>query len=297
MVDVIDCPGCCDGPRRTTITFNDWRGLDTPGLMNTVSRSYCLEVEEPPDSGRRQPQFDVCSRQRFALGDYGDYSPGNLVCTGNIFEDMPIVGFDHKDPAYCPTAFNVPCPGLGILMYPVEFGDDFALAYRHMDTSLALRQPKRISLPANEHISLLLKALSTRLAGKYLVTTIIQCSDFYTVDRHGNRWGSSDDSPPADSHHFTEARIQTLLCTIASPQVWRRECVCKQRMERFKSIREHFDALVDMSANKQTKDVAIEFFSNLFGLKYLKIYVSWRLFNMSSYLHLPWNVDWQHNNI
>ncbi|KAI6000066.1 hypothetical protein EDD15DRAFT_2236604 [Pisolithus albus] len=199
MVDVVDCPGCCDGPCRTTITFNDWRDLDTPGLMNTVSRSYLLEVDEPLDVDRLQPQFDVCSGQRFTLGDYGDYSPGNFVCTGNIFEDMPTIGLDRKDPAYCPTAFNLPCPGLGILMDRVKFGDDFTLAYRHMDTSLALRQPKRISLPANEHVSLLLKALSTRLAGKYLVTTLIQCSDFYTVDKDGNRWGSSDGESSTNS--------------------------------------------------------------------------------------------------
>ncbi|KAI6019369.1 hypothetical protein PISMIDRAFT_687793 [Pisolithus microcarpus 441] len=95
---------------------------------------------------------------------------------------MPIAGFDRKDPAYCPTVSNVPCPGLGIIMDRMQSGGDFALAYRVRDTSLALRQPKSISHPVNEHVSLLLKALSTRLAGKHLVTAIIQCSDFYTVD-------------------------------------------------------------------------------------------------------------------
>ncbi|KAI6019333.1 hypothetical protein PISMIDRAFT_436862 [Pisolithus microcarpus 441] len=105
---------------------------------------------------------------------------------------MRPTGFDREDPAYCPTVFHVRCPGLGISMDWMKNEDDLALARGSEHTNLALRQPKGISLPANEHVSLLLKALSTRLAGKHLVTATIQCSDFYTVDEDGIRRDSGD---------------------------------------------------------------------------------------------------------
>ncbi|KAI6043150.1 hypothetical protein EDC04DRAFT_3088124 [Pisolithus marmoratus] len=76
----------------------------------------------------------------------------------------------------------------------------------------------------------------------------------------------------------------TPLCTIVSPQVWRRHLACVQRRGQFKSIREHFYALVNMrqltgieahrkSVNKWKKDGAIKFFSDLFCLKYLRNYI------------------------
>ncbi|KAI5985058.1 hypothetical protein EDD15DRAFT_1650942 [Pisolithus albus] len=185
-------------------------------------------------------------------------------------------GFDREDPTYLPTVFHVRCPGFGISMDWMNKEDDLALARGPKRTNLALRQPKGISLPANEHVSLLLKSLSTRLAGKHLVTATIQCSDFYTVDDDGIRRDSGDDSAPADGHHSTEPGILTPLCMIASPQVWRGERFCKQRMERSRSIREHFDAMVDRVHYCTTlgnKPAAIKFFVDLFGLKYLENYI------------------------
>ncbi|KAI6018951.1 hypothetical protein PISMIDRAFT_689018 [Pisolithus microcarpus 441] len=200
---------------------------------------------------------------------------------GNIFEDMRPTGCDPEDPTYCPTVFHVPRRGLGISMGWTRKEDDLILARHSEHTYLALRQPKGISLPANEHVSLLLKALSTRLAGKYLVTAIIRCSDFYMVDKDGNRRDGGDDSAPANGNHSTETGMLTPLPTIASPQVWRIEPPCMQRMEQFRSIREHFDALVDMHRptgdeefdKSAKKHIAIKFFSDLFGLEYLKNYI------------------------
>ncbi|KAI5982512.1 hypothetical protein EDD15DRAFT_114051 [Pisolithus albus] len=173
------------------------------------------------------------------LGDYGDYSSGNLVRTGNIFDDMRPINFDREDPTYCPTVFPVPCPGFGLSMDWMKNEEDLTLARHSEHTYLALRQPKGISLPASEQVSLLLRALFTPLAGKHLVTAIIQCSDFYMVDEDGKRRDLGDDSALANGNHSTEASIFTPLCSIASPQVWRNERVpvCTPRMERFRSIR------------------------------------------------------------
>ncbi|KAI6018947.1 hypothetical protein PISMIDRAFT_678977 [Pisolithus microcarpus 441] len=60
MVDVVECPGCCDGPYRTTITSTDQNGLTMPGLMNIVSRSYSLELDE------KLAWADECCSQRIA---------------------------------------------------------------------------------------------------------------------------------------------------------------------------------------------------------------------------------------
>ncbi|KAI6135389.1 heterokaryon incompatibility protein-domain-containing protein [Pisolithus croceorrhizus] len=61
MVDVVECPGCCDGQCRTTITSHDRYGLTMPGLMTTVSRSYSLELDG------QLAWADKCSGQRIAV--------------------------------------------------------------------------------------------------------------------------------------------------------------------------------------------------------------------------------------
>ncbi|KAI6001747.1 hypothetical protein EDC04DRAFT_1059908 [Pisolithus marmoratus] len=231
MVDVEQCPGCCDGPCGWTTTSNYCGGLRMPGLMNTVPCSYSLTLDG------WEADFSRCSGQRIALGDYGDYSDGILKCTGNVIEDMRTLGINPEDSAYCPVVSQV--SGFGRLK------NELAVAY-HTKTPLALCQLKGISLPANEHFVLLLKALSYRLAGKHLVITIIQCSDLYGTDEGGKRRDSGEDSAADSGNHSTQAGILTPFCKIASPQVWRRELPCMRRRELFESIREHFYGLANM---------------------------------------------------
>ncbi|KAI6042385.1 hypothetical protein EDC04DRAFT_1000199 [Pisolithus marmoratus] len=244
MVDVEQCPGCCNGPCSWTTTSNDCGGLGLPGLMNTVSSSYSLRLDG------WLATFDKCSGQRIALGDY----------------------------AYCPV-FSCASSNekLGDCM---KNQDDLAVAYHAQHKHLALHQAKGISLPSNEYFVLLLKALSPHLVGKQLVTTIVQCSSFYGVDENGKR-RDSEDSAMDSGHQCTEGGISAPLYSIASPQVWRRELPCVQRRERFKIIREHFYALHQplgadpghKSANGRKKDRAIKFFLDMFGLKYLRNYI------------------------
>ncbi|KAI5984773.1 hypothetical protein EDC04DRAFT_2615580, partial [Pisolithus marmoratus] len=237
------------------------------------------------------------------LGDYGDYSGGILIRSGNILEDMRTIDIDSEDAAYFPVVSRV-----SGWEWPIRYmrnQGNIAVAHGATPTTyLAPHQPKGISLPANDNIVLLLKAMATRLVGKHLVTTVIQCSDFYTVDHVGNRRDSEDVSALVwDSvDPSTEEGTLTPLYTIASPQVWRRHPAYVRRRERFKSIREHFYALVNTvlslfslwvglchsrcsqrhitgtgahrkSVNKWKKDGAIKSFSNLFGLKYLGNYI------------------------
>ncbi|KAI6107316.1 hypothetical protein EV401DRAFT_458337 [Pisolithus croceorrhizus] len=217
---------------------NDRTGLAMPGLMDTVSGSYLLELDGWPAT------VNECFGQWIALGDYGDYSGGIFICTGNIFEDIQAAGIDLDD-SHCPAVTSVSSSDLGKQMDWVKDQDDLAVAYSFTsETYLALHQPKAFSLSVDERISLLLNYLSTRLAGKHLVTTIIRCSDFYMVDEDGKRRDS--DSAPDSGNHSAETKILTPLCVIACPHFWSKEPLHKPRTELFKSIRKKFYALMDM---------------------------------------------------
>ncbi|KAI6038894.1 hypothetical protein EDC04DRAFT_1845561 [Pisolithus marmoratus] len=195
---------------------------------------------------------------------------------------MRTLGIDPDAAAYCSMVFRI--SGNERLLARMHNQDDLAVAHHIGYTHLALHQPKGISLPANEQFGQLLKTLSIRHAGKHLVITVIQCSDFYTVDNDGKRRDPGDGLVSASVDRSAEAGTLTPLYAIASPQVWRRHLACVQRREQFKSIREHFYALMNMhqptgteanhkSVNKWKRDEAIGFFSDLFILKYLRNYM------------------------
>ncbi|KAI6126067.1 heterokaryon incompatibility protein-domain-containing protein [Pisolithus croceorrhizus] len=228
IVDVVQCPGCCDVSHGWAVAST---GLAMPKLMATVSGSYLLNLDG------LQTKLSKCFGQRFALGDYGYYSRGNLVCTGNIFEDMPATGIDFDD-SHRRVTYSVSGSKLGWRLGWVKTQDILAVEHKTKRTTyLALHQPAAISLPDNEHISLLLKALSARLAGRHLVTTVIQCLDFYAVDKDGKLWNSGDYSAPNSGNYSTGTGVLTPLCTISYPHVWSIDPLCKQTKKRFKSIR------------------------------------------------------------
>ncbi|KAI6025503.1 hypothetical protein EDC04DRAFT_236608 [Pisolithus marmoratus] len=249
-VDVNQCPGCCHGPRgwTTTSTSDAWDNLDMPGLVSVVSRSHRLKLDG------WWVWLDKCSGQTIIL-------------------DMKALGIDSTDPVYRPVVSRVS----GDQFYWREFRDqdDDAMSYDDDRKELELHRLKGYSLPANQPVVLLLKAFSTYLAGKHLVITVIQYSDILEARDSGG------DSALNDGSHFPESSTLTTFHTVASPQVWRREPACTQRREQFISIRECFYALVNMrqleardeSANRWKADEAIKFFSEMFGLKYLRNFV------------------------
>ncbi|KAI6150121.1 heterokaryon incompatibility protein-domain-containing protein [Pisolithus thermaeus] len=251
IIDVVQCPGCCDVSCGWAAAST---GLAMPKLMATVSGSYLLELDGRPT------RLSKCFGQRLALGDYGDYSRGNFVCTGNIFDDMPATGIDFDD-SHRRAIYSVSSSKLGGRLDWVKTQDILAVENKRKRTTyLALHQPAAISLPDNEHISLLLKALSARLAGKHLVTTVIQCLDFYAVDKDGKLWNSSDYSAPNSGNYSTGTGVLTPLCTISYPHVWSIDPPCKQTKKRFKSIRRNFYILMDMhqpAGTQPSRDSAV----------------------------------------
>lgn len=252
--------------------------------MSTVYHPYQLRLDG------WQVRLGGCSDQSIALGDYGDYSNGSFVRTGNIFEDAETLGIDLGGSAYCPVVHRIFDFGPRIIL-PVAIPNGYTVATHDMHETLLLYQPKGFSLPANDHLVLLLKALSTCASGKHLVITVVRCSDFRTLDYDRDQRDSmvgfvhcyTDDNNIEQRNSGDEAEILTPLCIIASPQVWRRgPAASVQKKEQFKNIREHFCILVNMhqprtqvrqkSASRHKKR-AIAFFSDMFGLSYLKHYV------------------------
>ncbi|KAI6110434.1 hypothetical protein EDD16DRAFT_1240480 [Pisolithus croceorrhizus] len=114
----------------------------------------------------------------------------------------------------------------------------------HAAKPLVLYQPKARSLPDTEDFELLLKALSTRLSGKCLVTTVIECSRFNTVD---------DEETRVDVGGALDGGIRSVdqgalipLCIVANPLAWSKELPCGKRWINFINIREHFYALANL---------------------------------------------------
>ncbi|KAI6142930.1 hypothetical protein BKA82DRAFT_4186494 [Pisolithus tinctorius] len=204
--------------------------------MSVVSHSHRLKLDG------WWVWLDKHAGQKIVLGDYGDYSDGNFKCDGNIFEDMRALGIDSMDPVYHPVVSRVS----GDQFYWHEFRDqnDHDLPYDDDRKELELNRLKGYSLPANQHFVLLLKAYCTRLAGKYLVITIIQHSDVpLRIGCRAKRRDSGGELAPNNVNHFADL---TPFYTVASPQVWRRDPACTQRRELFKTVRERFYALVNM---------------------------------------------------
>ncbi|KAI6142967.1 hypothetical protein BKA82DRAFT_4186992 [Pisolithus tinctorius] len=139
MVDVEQCPGCCDGPCTWTTTrdYNQHK-YKLDGWLTWLD-----------ECSGQQDCSKSCIHTHICLGDYGDYSNGNSNALAIYLRICGPMSMIPRAPFISPwsPAHN------GKLVFP--------------------RQPKGLSLPTNECLVLLLKSLSTRAAGKHLVITVI----------------------------------------------------------------------------------------------------------------------------
>ncbi|KAI6121036.1 hypothetical protein EV401DRAFT_1379349 [Pisolithus croceorrhizus] len=146
---------------------------------------------------------------------------------------MGTLGIATTDSAYYPVVSSVSDSGYTLHRLTSQNGLEVIRYGGHKHPPLY--QPKGLSLPANERFVLLLKALSTRLEGKHLVTTVIQSLDVQRVGA-GNE-GKQTERAPETSKYHPEPDILTSLYTLASPQVWRREPTCTHSKEQIRIIR------------------------------------------------------------
>ncbi|KAI6107574.1 hypothetical protein EDD16DRAFT_96657 [Pisolithus croceorrhizus] len=246
-VDIILCAGCCRGPLARKTSTSDWNGVEAPGPMEKASPSgptYPLYMD-----GIKVQLLRFADIDGIKLGDYGHYD-ATFKRDGNIFQDLA------ADPSH------------GQIKRKVSTGngrtnvEDVMTVWASGDSSsrLMLRQPTGLSLLNNQQLVLSLKALSRRLTGKCLVTSVV-CS----TSRRGLTW--------------------TELCYLSTPQVWCRDPIDEERRTQFWEIREQFYALLNWSRpatsagnrrspkSKTTTKEAIKYFSAMFGIVYFEAYV------------------------
>lgn len=254
-IDVAHCAGCCNGPLEWKTLVNDWDGLDTPGPMQMagpLSPKYVLYLDGT------YVQFLKSTYIGIMLGDYGRFD-STFKRDGNIFQDLEslaeVLCVDPTDPAYRPVQRSVS----GGNAATKEEDTVIARASGDSSSRLILRQPIGLSLPNNQPLVSLLKALSTRLTNKCLVTSVVRCA-------------------------VQPGQTVTRLCYFSTPQVWHAVAPNEVRLARFKEIREQFYILLNWrqpatsasssrSLSGKMINGAIKYFSDLFGIEHFKNYV------------------------
>ncbi|KAI6043673.1 hypothetical protein EDC04DRAFT_3107095, partial [Pisolithus marmoratus] len=148
-IDVVLCSGCCQSPLHWETSTTDWNGVETPGPMQEAGPSspkYGLYMDGIQMQLLHFPDIQI------ELGDYGHCSP-TFERNGNIFQDLA------ASPAYDPIKRKVSSETM--------VGDIITvLASAGGDLTLDLCQPAGLSLPNNQELVSLLKALSPRLVDK-----------------------------------------------------------------------------------------------------------------------------------
>lgn len=113
------------------------------------------------------------------MGDYGRVENGNFKREGNIFEELKLLaaelGVNPMDVAFHPVQRNV-CDA-----DDTDVESDNVTTKVWSGPALVLCRPVGLSLPNNQHIVLLLKALSTRLTARCLVMRVIRCSTWHAT--------------------------------------------------------------------------------------------------------------------
>ncbi|KAL4070228.1 heterokaryon incompatibility protein-domain-containing protein [Scleroderma yunnanense] len=191
IVDVIQCCGCCGPPMWETLYEIIETDFKMPGLLKRVSMNvtntidrHSLLVDQIDTEFLRAP---TCPGIK--LGDYGScQTDRNFQYEGNIFEDLksPIIRsyvcIDPADSALLPVEYKVHKSS----SENVDGDPVITICRTNNDTSgvprLALFQPVCLALPDNCYSVSLLKALSVHLTDRYLVTMVVQCTEFHEMD-------------------------------------------------------------------------------------------------------------------
>ncbi|KAI6095445.1 hypothetical protein EV401DRAFT_1182520 [Pisolithus croceorrhizus] len=151
---------------------------------------------------------------------------------------MKELGINPADSVYRPVVSRV--SSCRDILHPIQTQHEIVTTSGFW-IPLELHQPKGLSLQSNKESELLLKAFSTRLSGKCLVKTVIECSQVRVVDREGRKaFGGGDGNRSA------APGVLTPLCIIVTPLAWNDGPASTQRRERFPNIREHFYASANL---------------------------------------------------
>jgi len=97
---------------------------------------------------------------------------------------------------------------------PVVKSVEFNNHRRHWE-GLFLYHPKGFSLPTHNHVVSLLDALANHLEDKYLITTVVQCSDCHFSN--ANKFNTMRKTRPKHNHGNSESSINSNLIPLFLP--------------------------------------------------------------------------------
>ncbi|KAI6038180.1 heterokaryon incompatibility protein-domain-containing protein [Pisolithus marmoratus] len=209
-IDIARCFGCCTHEQRPTSEL-----VETPRVPGLMWNCLCGKLPQTSYLTKNYAAIPFSLiESELKLGDYGRVPQcgDKFKPEGNIIEFATGLGLDLIEPHI--RRIYRSAPG------SVKSMDLLVLQQRSEGNChiLDLRDGTACSLPANQQVVFLLKALSFRLSGRLLVTTVIRCSD-----RHHLRPRLI--STPIPNSHLDVQAWQTLetstpLCSVMMPLSW-----------------------------------------------------------------------------
>ena len=195
------------------------------------------------------------------MGDYGRWDGVAFTPQGNIFANLKLLDvklhIDPKDHNLSPVSHEIRSrDNANKAINPVK-SVEFNRHLRLWE-GLVLHNPKGSSLPTHKHVVSLLDALANLLEDKYLITTVVQCSDCHlsnaskfntmrkTLPKHSNRdaSGSSMNSilislflPLLLGGFWKKLSSRTPLYILMKPLVWQSESAHDSTRIYFEQIR------------------------------------------------------------
>ncbi|KAI6041046.1 hypothetical protein EDC04DRAFT_2893445 [Pisolithus marmoratus] len=255
IIDIAKCAGCCTLDGRSTYDLVETPR--TPGLMWN-----CLLYELPQT---RDMSLSLMESE-LQPGDYGRVPQGGdkFRPEGNIIEFAAGVGLDAiEDDIRSIHSAELAAAESKASIYLNTRRDSIR---RRLD----LYDGTSWSIPANQQVVSLLHALSSRLSGRLLVTTVIRCSD----PCRGPRLYSTTRRGEFDMSAWQTLDTPTPLCSVMMPLIWREIDLDQGFMTMLLKIIDNFSGLVGwvdrLDEPKQltesaTVETAIEFFVRMFG--------------------------------
>ncbi|KAL4077380.1 heterokaryon incompatibility protein-domain-containing protein [Scleroderma citrinum] len=245
VLDITQCLGCCS---------SDWQevddlivGPDMPSLMRNAIPGRTPIYEFLVDSFITHFVLSKASKPEIKLGDYGRFRrDGSFEREGNISDlatklsiKKPFEPVEHRI-----HQKNSPQTTKNIVKANSRTG------------TLVLHDATATSLPTNDSVFSLLKSLSMHLADRHLVSTIIRCSECFSVEEQQDTvvpsWSKAVASSETDdiqeprlvlSHPMQVPKLRRRLdttCplyTVTTPLIWYQEAVDVDTWTWFHEIR------------------------------------------------------------
>ncbi|KAI6038193.1 hypothetical protein EDC04DRAFT_2896808 [Pisolithus marmoratus] len=253
-------------PREERSTYELVEASRIPGLMWNSLRGKLPQTRELSEKYASIP-FSLIESE-LKLGDYGHVPQDGekFKPEGNIIDFATGIAPDPIES----DIDGIHRPELGSAESMVSLS--LKVAGRWTSRRLHLYDGTGWSLPANQQVVSLLKVLSSRLAGRVLVTAVIRCSDRH--DLRPKVYSTSTPRGTLDLNAWQTLDTPTPLCSVIMPLSWRQVDLDGELMTLLLQIIDNFSVLAGWVEQLEdpkhltqpvTVEAAAEFFAGLFG--------------------------------